>query len=263
MVRLEITAGLLLILATMFVILVVGVNDLTVGLDERTRSQHALSIETGAALFETNCSGCHGAYGQGIQCPTLNTPTLFDTGPDGRIRQAEWGGSVESFVKSTISAGRPGTQMVAWSQDYGGPLRGDEIQDLTNFILNWTPTAGQLPEGVQAAEATPIPESELVTVGKELFVSQCGLCHTIEGVAAGQVGPDLTHIGTVAEERAQAAGVEGAPAYIQLSIVDPNTFIAPDCPTGPCAQGVMPNNFAQRLSDDQINALVQYLLEQK
>ncbi len=263
MIRLEITAGLILILATMFIILFVGVHDLAVGLDERTRSQYARSIETGAALFETNCAGCHGEYGQGLQCPTLNTPTLFDTGPNGRLAQLGWEGTLESFIRSTITAGRPGTPMVAWSEQFGGPLRADEIQDITNFILNWEPTAGQYPEDVKAAEATPIPEDQLATVGAELFQKLCATCHTIEGVATGAVGPNLTHIATVAEERAADAGAESAEAYILQSIVDPNAYIAPDCPTGPCPSGVMPQAFGKTLSDDEIKALVTYLLEQK
>lgn len=263
MIRLEITAGLILILATMFIILYVGVSDLTVGLEERTQSQLARSIETGAALFEINCAGCHGQYGQGLQCPTLNTPVLFDTGPDGRISQVGWGDTVESFIRSTITAGRPGTPMVAWSEQFGGPLREDEIQDITNFILNWEPTAGQYPEDIKAAEATPIPEDQLVTVGAELFQKLCATCHAIEGVATGAVGPDLTRIATTAEERAPEAGVESAEAYILQSIVDPNAYIAPECPSGPCPSGVMPQAFGKTLSDDQIKALVAYLLEQK
>lgn len=264
MIRLEITAGLLMIVATMFIVLFVGVNDLTVRLEETTQSQLAKSIENGARLYETNCSLCHGAYGEGRTGPTLNTPALFDTGSEGRIAQMDWTGSVENYIKSTISAGRPGTVMQPWSQAYGGPLRDDEIQDITNFIMNWEPTAGQLPEGIEKAEATPIPESQLVTVGGELFKSEgCVSCHTIGGVSQGQVGPDLTHIGTVAAERAAEAGVDSAETYIRQSIVEPDAYIAPECPSGPCPPGVMPQSFGKVLSKDRIEALVQYLLEQQ
>ncbi|RME46417.1 MAG: hypothetical protein D6791_08340 [Chloroflexi bacterium] len=264
MIRLQITVGLLLILATMLIVLFVGVNDLAVGLDERARSQHAKSIENGALLFEARCSLCHGAYGEGRTGPTLNTPALFDTGPEGRVAQMDWTGSVESFIKSTISAGRPGTVMQPWGEAFGGPLRDDEVQDITNFIMNWEPTAGELPAGVVPVEETPIPESQLVTVGGELFKSEgCISCHTIEGVSQGQVGPELTHIGTVAEERAAEAGLASAEEYIHQSIVDPNAFIAPQCPLGPCPSGVMPQSFGKVLSEERIKALVHYLLDQK
>ncbi len=260
MIRLQITVGLLMILATMFIILFVGVNDLTVRLEETTDSQLARSIENGAALYAENCAiPCHGVYGEGRQAPTLNTPELFDTGPDGRIAQMNWTGTVESYIKSAIAAGRPGTTMQPWSQEYGAPLREDEIQDLTNFIMNWESNAGEFPEGVTQAEATPIPEDQLVSVGADLFQSQgCTGCHAMEGISQAQTGPDLTNIGSLAEERAAEAGDADAETYIEEAIVAPNDYIVEGFNAN-----VMPSTFGRTLTDDQINALVQYLLEQK
>jgi len=264
MIRLQITIGLLLIIATMFLILYIGINDLAFRLDAEAQSQLAKSIENGAKLYEVNCSFCHGKYGEGRIGPTLNTPVLFDTGPNGRLAQMDWTGTVESFIKSAIAAGRPGTIMQPWSQEFGGPYRPDQIQDLTNFIMNWEPTAGQYPKGVAEAEATPIPPANMFVVGKELFNNLgCGNCHAITGISEGKVGPELTHIATKAEKRAKEAGVASAEEYIRQSIVDPNAFIAPDCPTGPCPQGVMPIAFGQTLSPDQVQALVTFLMRQK
>jgi mono/diheme cytochrome c family protein len=257
MVRLEITVGLLLILATMFIVLFVGVSDLTVRLDDTTSAQQARAIEKGAALYETNCAiPCHGVYGEGRQAPTLNTPVLFDAGPEGRIAQMGWTGTVQSYIESTIAAGRPGTKMQPWSQEYGAPLRDDQIENLTAFIMNWAPTAGEFPEGVAPAEATPIPEDQLVSVGQQLFETQgCTGCHAVEGISDAQTGPELTHIGTVAQERAPEAGVEDAAAYIHQSVVEPNAYVVPGF-----NPNIMPQTFGQTLSQDQINALVQFLL---
>ncbi len=264
MIRLQITLGLLFIVATMLLILYIGVNDLAFRLEAETQAQLGKSIENGAMLYEINCAFCHGIYGEGRIGPTLNTPALFDTGPNGRLAQMDWTGTVESFIRSTIAAGRPGTIMQPWGQEFGGPLRPDQIEDLTNFILNWEATAGEFPKPVATVEATPIPEAQLAIVGKELFQKLgCGGCHAIEGVSEGRVGPDLTRIGTVAEGRAQEAGVASAAEYLRQAIVDPNAFIAPDCPSGPCRAGQMPITFGQTLSDDQVQALVTYLLEQK
>jgi hypothetical protein len=44
-----------------------------------------------------------------------------------------------------------------------------------------------------------------------------------------------------------------------LSILEPNAFVVPDCPLGPCLTNIMPPNFAQALSDDEVMALVAYL----
>lgn len=106
--------------------------------------------------------------------------------------------------------------------------------------------------------------AEVIAMGEELFTSQgCVGCHTIEGVSQGVVGPDLTAIGDEAGARAQEVGAADAAAYLHESIVDPNAFVAPECPTGPCPPGTMPANFGKILTDEQINALVQFLLSQK
>jgi hypothetical protein len=47
------------------------------------------------------------------------------------------------------------------------------------------------------------------------------------------------------------------------SIVDPNAIIAENCPAGPCLREVMPQYFAERLSETQIKTLAEYLSGQK
>ena len=103
--------------------------------------------------------------------------------------------------------------------------------------LTPTPT----PAPVDTAPPPP-PEAELF-VG-----SGCGGCHTIDGISAGQVGPDLTHIGG----RADAA-------YIRESILDPDAVIAEECPSGACPSSVMPPSFGALLSAEEIDALVAFL----
>lgn len=88
--------------------------------------------------------------------------------------------------------------------------------------------------------------------GLRLFVREgtCFTCHIIEGVpqATGQLGPDLTGI-----------GAQGAD-YIRQSIVEPNAVLAEQCPTGPCEADVMPQNFGELLTPEQIDAIVEYLV---
>lgn len=103
--------------------------------------------------------------------------------------------------------------------------------------------------------------------GKEVYlkVGGCGACHTIEGVegANGLVGPNHTHLATKAAEVASKAGASSAEEYIRQSIVDPNAYIAEECPTGPCVAGTMPNTFKDTLTEQQINDLVAFLMQQK
>ncbi len=87
----------------------------------------------------------------------------------------------------------------------------------------------------------------------------CAGCHTIPGVAnaVGQVGPNLSNIGTAAADR--VAG-QDAEAYIRESILNPNAVIAPECPNGDCPASVMPPNMGERLSAAEIDLIVEHLL---
>lgn len=93
----------------------------------------------------------------------------------------------------------------------------------------------------------------------------CGSCHNISGIpgAVGVVGPDLSDIGSMAEEHLADSAYTGTATnveeYLHESIVDPNLFLAPKCPTGACAPNVMPATLADSLSTDEINSIVSYL----
>jgi nitrite reductase (NO-forming) len=93
----------------------------------------------------------------------------------------------------------------------------------------------------------------------------CGSCHVIAGIpnAVGVIAPDLSDINMAADEHVKSGSYTGkattAEEYIHESILDPNLFVAPTCPTGPCTANVMPATLASTLNTDEINAIVQYL----
>ena len=73
----------------------------------------------------------------------------------------------------------------------------------------------------------------------------CGSCHTLsEAGTNGTVGPNLDDIS------------QANRAYIEESIVDPNAEIAEGF-----SRGIMPDNFRDQLSPEELDALVGYLLE--
>lgn len=85
-----------------------------------------------------------------------------------------------------------------------------------------------------------------------VFSASCGGCHAFAPAGTnGQVGPGLDDLAAAAEK----AGQEPA-AYVKQSILDPNSVLAPGY-----AADVMPGNFGESLSAEQIDALVTYLTE--
>ena len=73
----------------------------------------------------------------------------------------------------------------------------------------------------------------------------------------GGIGPNL---GGLATRAGSTVAGQSAEEYITTSIVNPNAYIVPECPTGACAAGLMPQNFGQTLAPEELDGLVQYLL---
>lgn len=133
------------------------------------------------------------------------------------------------------------------------------------------PTATIEPTSTPTDEPTLIPEptedsDPLVGIiasrdaenGKVLFNTfqpdagfGCSTCHHADSEAR-LIGPGLLNIGNRAEAR-----VEGQTAldYIYTSIISPSEFVVPDYP-----DGLMPANWAEIYSEDEIYDIMAYLL---
>ncbi len=263
--QLEIFFGLILVSIAVAVIIYVGLTE-EENMAEQVRSQHAEAIEVGAELFETNCSGCHGLKGEGIPglAPGLNDPQFFTN----RLDEVGWEGTLEDYIISTVATGRTVSTrpelyvgggkpaMPAWSQQFGGPLRDDQVRNLATFILNWEATA--LGDVELAELPTPSAEeaADPIARGGQLFVSSgCGGCHAIEGVSSGEVGPNLTQIAQVAATRKDGVSAED---YIRESIVNTNAFVVEGY-----QPNIMPQTYGQQFSSQELNDLVDYLLAQE
>jgi len=116
-------------------------------------------------------------------------------------------------------------------------------------------------------DGTPTQAAEEASLDSELVLSAflnggCGACHIIPGIpnAQGVLGPDLSQIGAVAEERIRSGEYGGqsqtVAEYMRESLLHPDAFVAPECLTGPCQEGLMP---AQTLGEQELEAIVDYL----
>ena len=116
--------------------------------------------------------------------------------------------------------------------------------------------------------AVPPSDDPLVAKGLELFMNVpdnaapqalwCYQCHLIEGVSDGLVGPEQTHVGTDAATRRPGLSAE---EYIRESIKSPEVFIPEGVERS--TAGLMTNAITENLTEEQIDALVAFLLTRK
>jgi cytochrome c oxidase subunit 2 len=98
----------------------------------------------------------------------------------------------------------------------------------------------------EPAEEQGGEEQAAGTPGEQIFTSAgCAGCHTLAAAGSNAtIGPDL---GRLSEADAE---------FVRTSIVEPDAEIAEGF-----SEGVMPDRFGEELSDEELDALVKYLLE--
>jgi mono/diheme cytochrome c family protein len=97
------------------------------------QSQNQAQTLAGGQLWALNCAECHGAMGEGVTAPALNSQEFLSSVSDEQ-------------VKGIIAGGIPGSEMPAWLADYGGPLTQQQIDALVAYIRSWQPTAPSVPD---------------------------------------------------------------------------------------------------------------------
>ena len=192
-------------------------------------------LSNGKALFTQECGSCHilGRAGtQGRTGPDLDA--AFRTAlADGMDRE-----TVEGVVNRQIL--HPNSKMPAEI------VTGDDARDVAAYVGFAAARSGE-DQGALAQAGLAGART-----GDQIFTAAgCSACHTLaKANANGTVGPSL-------DDLAQVAAQEGGSPeeFVRESIVDPDATVAEGFQSG-----VMPA-FEGRLSDRQLDALVQYLLE--
>ncbi|MCC7163469.1 MAG: c-type cytochrome [Anaerolineae bacterium] len=219
-VQFKILIGILFTAATVIVMLIYWAAE-DARMANYTASFEGRAIQAGAESYELYCATCHGEHGDGIvgKGPPLNRKDLLDLKNTPYLKAIQWNGTTHDFIKNTIAAGRPQfsayyanegytEHMPTWSQDYGGPLRPDQVDSLTAFVLNWapgefdpivaivTPTPGPTPTPIpldQLYATIPFPASppseDILNAGKAIYDKNCAACH---GEGLGGDGPGAT-----------------------------------------------------------------------
>jgi len=145
-------------------------------------------------LFSQNCSGCHGANGQGALTVGIGRPVYLAIAGDATIQR-------------TIEEGRPGTPMQAFAQKAGGMLTDAQIGILVHGIRSWAkPDAfanAKLPSYAASAAGD-------ATRGAATFKLNCAPCHGPEGRGARAIaGPSF--LALVTDQHLRTVIIVGMP----------------------------------------------------
>lgn len=227
------------------------------------------SAARGAELFAANCVQCHGPQGQGIAGAGYPLDIEDNWEPDDDRRE---------YLRNVIYRGRQnsnGTQpnMPAFLNTEGGALHTGQIEDLINFIGygNWEevppilegkfgtpvaaiPTPPNLGTPITPARQGQVPAAVGSDPNAQLFVTQCGTCHRInpEYPSGGAIGPNLSGIAVRGRIPSSQPSInvdkEGLTRWIRNpSAIRPGT--------------AMPAFGPDRISDDQLSSMVDWLLQ--
>lgn len=98
----------------------------------REANLESLATE-GESIWSFNCAACHGAEGEGVSAPALNSQQFLTSATDEQ-------------TQLLVSVGVPGSQMSAYALDYGGPLTSEQIRAVTVYLRSLEETAPDRPD---------------------------------------------------------------------------------------------------------------------
>ena len=195
-------------------------------------------LSNGKAQFVEKCGSCHvlgRAATAGTQGPSLDK--AFQTAlADGMDRD-----TVEGIVHKQILHPRKNSSMPA------GLVTGDNARDVSSYVAF---AAAKTGDDSGALASAGLAQAK---TGEQLFTAAgCAGCHTFAPAGSnGTIGPNLDDLAAAAGEREPGTSAED---YVRESLTQPDAVIAPGF------GNTMPS-FEGRLTDEQLQALVDYLLQ--
>lgn len=164
---------------------------------QNPQAGNAEAIQRGATLFRSRCSGCHGSDARGY------------LGPD--LLGILAAGATDQRVLRVARNGVPDTEMPP--QDPGRVPDGD-LREILGYLRSL---------GTVAVSATSSGNAQN---GERLFRTNCAGCHRVSG-RGGQLGPDLTSIGSARSRQSLAQKIRGARGSIRRGF-EPVTIVTRD-----------------------------------
>ena len=146
-------------------------------------------------LYAQNCSGCHGANGEGGLTVGVGNPLYLAIADDAAIR-------------GVTAEGVPGTAMPAFAQKAGGLLTDAQIDILVRGIRERWAKPGALDGRTPPAYAAVKPGDP--AHGQSVFTTSCSGCHGPGGRAGSIV--DTSYLALVSDQHLRTVTIVGMPA---------------------------------------------------
>ncbi|MGH2956920.1 MAG: c-type cytochrome [Solirubrobacterales bacterium] len=188
--------------------------------------QENADLDRGEQLFTQKCGSCHALTAAG---------TNAEVGPDldDAFKQARASGmdqdTIEGVVESQIENPRPASPEDTEVYMPANLVEGDDLRDVAAYVASVAGVPGIEP-----------PEF----IAPEFFATNCGGCHVLsQAGTTGTTGPNLDE-----------SLPNMSPQQIAEAITEPDAQLAPGFPAG-----VMPQNYGETLTPQQLQQLVRYL----
>jgi ubiquinol-cytochrome c reductase cytochrome c subunit len=203
---------------------------------QAAQDQSQQGIAEGKALFEQNCSSCHGPQAQG----TITGPSLIGAGA--------------AAVDFQISTGRmPLKEPDAQAPEKPVPFTQQQIYAIADYIASLGGGPG-IPDAQQVSTV-----GANTALGSQLFSANCAQCHGFAGAGGaltyGKYAPPLTNATATQIYEAMETGPEAMPvfgdgvippqakrdiiAYIEQTRTEPNPGGLSLGRTGPVTEGLL------------------------
>ncbi len=141
----------------------------------------------GKQLFAASCAECHGAKATGGgSAPTLNSQQFLSSTSDNKIQ-------------ALVSSGVSGTDMPAWSLDFGGTLTDEQVRQVVTYLRSLEPQAPSIPDWRTGATAAPGSEPASATTTNVPLTEYSMIPHPAT-VKAGTVTIVAHNVGTITHE---------------------------------------------------------------
>jgi mono/diheme cytochrome c family protein len=261
-----------------------------------TLEQQLEDVETQINNFDPNTEARIAELDTQIASAQANLDAVVAAGWDPsrptRLAEMQWTGTLEDYIESTLVSGRPLSifywprAMPYWAQSSGGPMRDDQIDSLVLYLMNYEREALELtPNDINQQFKVPANPDLVASAGPrevlgtdvdvmaldlsggdvaagELKYNQlgCAGCHAVNGGAAYSFAPTAgTYTRTVNVRLNDPANEDlTAEQYLAESITHPNEYIVPGG-----SAGLMPQNYGDQLTLEELQDLVAYLAAQQ